>query len=104
MDVEVYNRFCSDAMLDSNRAAWKKRRNEGGEFGEIRITGEGYDFGNDMWCWWAPYVGMSVFAKLAFKTCKISGKREIIEAFPVRLTNTLIHEGRGITPDSFTLI
>lgn len=102
MSIETYNKFCSDAMLDSNRSAWKKRRNEGVEFGEILITGKGYKFGGGMYCWWAPYVGLTVFARLRFIRTH-SGIKKLVEAFPVRLTNTLMHEGRGITDDSFTL-
>lgn len=103
ISIETYNKFCSDAMLDSNRSAWKKRRNEGVEFGVITITGTGPTFGKDLFCWWAPYVGLTVFARLEMMNCKYTGKRILKAAFPVRLTPTLIHEGRGITPDSFTI-
>src|SRR5690349_11915140 len=99
--MELYNRFCHDAMLDSNRSAWKKRRKDSCVYSDIIITSKGHDFGSSWKTWWEDYIGCTCFCRLSFRT--VRGVDKLDEAFPVRLTSTLIHEGRGIPVNSFSI-
>lgn len=101
-DLELYNKFCKDAMLDSHRSAWKKRRKDSAIYANILITHPGMTFYNGVGTWWRDYVGLTCFCKLQFRIYRTGEK--LIEAFPVKLTNTLIHEGRGIPSDCFSLV
>jgi hypothetical protein len=101
-DLSRINEFCEAAMLNSHRSAWKKRRKEGYEYGYVLIANEGYKFGNGMSTWWAPFIGIQVFARLDFVVRH--GIKVLRDVFPVRLNNTLIHEGRCISPQSIILL
>ena len=100
-DLSRMNSFCKDAMLDSHRAAWKKRREDGDSYANILITSKGHSFGNHWTTWWEPYIGMEFFARIEYK--ENNGVLILKEAYPVRLTSSLIHEGRGIPASAFNI-
>lgn len=96
--IEHYNAFCSAACLNHQSGFRVKRRETGLVYATILITS------GNLNVWWAPYVGLECLALLQFKVNTYTKKEYLEQAFPVRLLNTKFIQGRGIDPNSFSII
>lgn len=103
-ELERFNAFCEVAMLNQKYDPWVKRRQEGESYANIFIFDKGHDFGPTWKTWWEDYLPIECFARIRFEKCEWTGNVILKEAFPVRLTNTKITEGRSIKSAAFILI